>query len=252
MRCYYGLVCSLLLISCSSNDSDDIKNKTAEKLYSKARGLLRQEDHEEAASTFKEIETLFPYSSIASDGQVMAAYSYFLASNYQDAMRELEIFLRYHSSHQLVPYVLYLKAMCMYMQVSSVGRDARTAKETKEAFVELVNRFPESAYYKDSVKKIVILDDIIAAHEMLIGRFYQGKSNMLSAISRYNFVVNNYANTNHAPEAFYRIVECCQVEGLDKEAAAAYDILRVKFPNNSWKDKATKIVSKKNGIERKI
>lgn len=251
MRRYYSLFCLLLLIGCSSKSSDDIKNKTADNLYSKAKSLLKSGDYADAASTFKEIETLFPYSAKASEGQVMAAYSYFLTSNYQDAMRELEIFQRYHLSHQLVPYVMYLRAMCMYMQVASVGRDSKIVKEAKDAFIELNNRFPESIYYSDSMKKIVVLDDIIAAHEMMIGRFYQKKSNMLSAISRYNFVVNHYSNTNHTPEAYYRIIECCESEGLDKEALAAYNILNNKFPNNSWKTKAGVIMAKKNSLKKR-
>ena len=163
-----------------------------------------------------------------------------------DATRELDIFMRYHSSHQLMPYALYLRAMCIYMQVASVGRDARIAQDAKQAFIELVNRFPDSIYYEDSMRKIYVLDGILAAHEMLIGRFYQQKSNSLSAIGRYNFVISRFGHTNQAPEAYYRIVECCLQEGLRQEAEGEYSALKSKFPNDKWKEKADSLMTTKN------
>jgi outer membrane protein assembly factor BamD len=229
------LCCSLLLLSACSTSLEDLKDKSAVALHKKGIHLMKSGDYSEAAEHFKGIDTLFPYSSLACEGQVLSAYCRFMASNYTDAIRELEIFLRYHSSNALAPYVMYLRGMCIYMQVASVGRDSRIAQDAKQAFVELINRHPNSSYQKDAEKRIIILDDIIAAHEMLIGRYYQKKNNTLSAIGRYNFVGNHFANTNHAQEAYYRIIECCKAEGLDEEAESTYQILKTKFPVGSWK-----------------
>jgi outer membrane protein assembly factor BamD len=244
MRFYFYLFCFFTIVGCSS-DRDDFKNKTADKLYSKALVMLRDKDYSDAASTFREIETFFPYSSKASSGQILSSYCHFLAAKYKDAIRELDIFLRYHSSHELVPYAMYLKAMCIYMQVSNIGREADTAHEAKRAFVELVNRFPGSVYQNDSFKRIAIIDDLIAAHEMNIGRYYQKKKSTLSAICRYNFVVNFFGHTEHVVEAYYRMVECCKSEGLEAEAKSTYDVLSKRFPKSKWKAKADLIMVKK-------
>lgn len=233
-----------LLIGCAS-EKEDIKNTNADRLYTKGNMLLKHGDYSEAAEAFNQVESLFPYSSKAPVSQIFAAYSNFLAANYMDATRELDIFMRYHSSHQLMPYALYLRAMCIYMQVASVGRDARVAQDAKQAFIELVNRFPDSIYYEDSMRKIFVLDGILAAHEMLIGRFYQQKANSLSAIGRYNFVISRFGHTNQAAEAYYRIIECCLHEGLNQEAESAYNTLKTKFPNDKWKEKADSLMTTK-------
>jgi outer membrane protein assembly factor BamD len=227
-----------------SSAKKGLKNRTVESIYKKGRALLKEEEYTDAASEFKEIETLFPYSSKANEGQVLAAYCYFLASNYRSAIREIEVFLRYHPANELVPYAMYLRAMCLYMQVSSVGRDSKAALDSKQAFVELANKFPNSRYYGDSIKRIMILDDIIAAHEMMIGIYYQKNKNALAAINRYNFVINKLPHTNYAKEAYYRIIECCKAEGLLEEAQNIHEALKTLYPDSSWSKKATALMKK--------
>ncbi|MDR1983115.1 MAG: outer membrane protein assembly factor BamD [Holosporaceae bacterium] len=234
----------LLVISCTSQ-KEDFKNRTVESIYKKANSLLKTGEYTEAASEFKDIETLFPYSSRASEGQILAAYCYFCASNYLDATREIEVFLRYHPSHELVPYAMYLRAMCIYVQVASVGRDSKVAIDAKHAFIELANKFPNSKYAQDSLKRVVILDDIIAAHEVMIGRYYQKNKSFLSAISRYIFVISQLPHTNYAKEALYRIVECCNSLGLYEDAKNINKILETEHANSSWTKKA-KLLMKKN------
>ncbi|MDR0968802.1 MAG: outer membrane protein assembly factor BamD [Holosporaceae bacterium] len=231
----------LLIVGCSSS-KEDFKNRSPESIYKKAMNLMKEGDFEDAASEFKDIETLFPYSSKANEGQILAAYCYFRASNYLDAVREIEVFLRYHPAHKLVPYAMYLRAMCAYMQVASVGRDSKMAADAKRAFSELANKFPDSEYYKDCLKKIIILDDIIAAHEMAIGRDYQKKKSYLAAIGRYTFVETHLPHTEYAKEAFYRIAECCQILNLKEEAKNARDALEAQYPDSSWTKKAKLLI----------
>lgn len=248
-RCFW-VFCSLLLVGCAS-DKDSIANKTADSLYANGNYLMKAGEYVDAAAAFKEIETLFPYSSKSCEGQVLSAYCSFMASNYMDAIRELDIFLQYHPSHKLSSYAMYLRAMCIYMQVSSVGRDSRTAEDAKQAFTKLINKFPNSIYRNDSLRRIAILEDVIAAHEMMVGRFYQSRRNMLSAMGRYNLVVNRFTNTSHAQEAYFRIIECCMSQGLDSEALESYNVLSLRFPNSKWKAKASAIMEKKVGSYRK-
>jgi outer membrane protein assembly factor BamD len=240
----------LLIIACAPK-KDDLKNKSADELYAKGKELLKTGEYSEAADVFGEIESLFPYSSRASEGQILSAYSHFMAHGYMDASRGVEIFLRYHPSHNLAPYAMYLRAMCIYVQVSSVGRDARIAHDAKQAFIELVNRFPNSKYRADSVKRIIILDDIIAAHEMMIGRYYQKNNSILSAIGRYNLVIGRFRHTNHAAEACYRMVECCESEGLEAELMAAYELICNAFSSSKWRKKADLIIARKKNSHKK-
>jgi outer membrane protein assembly factor BamD len=117
--------------------------------------------------------------------------------------------------------------------------------------MELVNRFPNSKYRADSVKRIIILDDIIAAHEMMIGRYYQKNNSILSAIGRYNLVIGRFRHTNHAVEACYRMIECCEAEGLEAESASAYELICNAFPHSKWRKKADFIMARKKNSHKK-
>jgi outer membrane protein assembly factor BamD len=139
---------------------------------------------------------------------------------------------------------MYLKAMCIYMQVVSLGRDSRTAMDAKHIFVELVNKFPNSKYYADALKRIIILDDIIAAHEMAIGRYYQKNKSHLAAIGRYTFVSSQLSHTKYAEEALYRIIECCYALELREEAENAYGALKTDSSSSSWTKKAELLIKK--------
>lgn len=244
---YFSLFLIFFLIACSTSRESvtELEQKTADSLYKKGYIFLKNKNYEDAGPIFKEIETLFPYSSKSSESQILSAYCHFMTSNYTDLIRELDIFLRYHSSHVLVPYAMYLKAICLYIQTSSIERDQRIAQDARQAFVEIINRFPNSKYYEDVMKRIVILDDIIACHEINIGKFYQKRKNTSAAIGRYNFIVNYLSHTSHASEAYYRILECCKYEGLEDEAVSALEVLNKKFPKNKWTIQANLIMTKK-------
>lgn len=241
---YISFIFILILFGCSSS-KDKFKNKSAEELYTSGHKLMKAKNYEDAADSFKNIDTQFPYSARASESQILAAYCLFMSSQYMDAIRELEIFLRYHSSHELVPYAMYLKAMCLYMRTSSVARDQKLSQDARQAFVELINRFPDSKYSKDAMKRIVILDDILACHEMEIGKFYQKRKNMIAAIGRYKFVIDILPHTLHAIEAYFRIIECCKYEKLDEEANSTLEILKKMFPNDKWTIRAVELMTKK-------
>jgi outer membrane protein assembly factor BamD len=94
------------------------------------------------------------------------------------------------------------------------------------------------------LKKIIILDDIIAAHEMSIGRYYQKNKSALAAINRYTFVATRLPGTGYANEAFYRIAECCHSLGLKAEAQNAANVLEEQYPTSAWTDKVRLLTKK--------
>jgi outer membrane protein assembly factor BamD len=245
MKSALKLLCVLAVTGCAfEKESSSSAERSVEDIYTKACSLLKENEYKDAAAEFKNIESQFPYSIKASEGQILAAYCYFLASEYPDALREIEVFLRYHPSHALVPYALYLKAMCKYVRVASAGRDSEMAMNAGRAFTELMNKFPRSEYGRDAKEKIRLLDELIAAHEMLIGRYYQKEGNASAAINRYAFTVRNFCGTNYAKEALYRTVECYLGLGLREEAQNALRTLETEFSMSHWTTKASLLMQK--------
>lgn len=234
----------LMILGGCAYKKEEFSKRSPDSIYAQGMKLIKGKNFTDAASEFKDIEMLFPYSKRAVDGQIMAAYSYYQAKSYNDALRELDIFEKYHPSHEYVPYAMYLRAMCLYMQIASIGRDSKMAFEAKIAFTKLANRFPQSKYYKDCVEKVSRLDDLLAAHEMSIARFYQKNRSALSAIGRYNFVIAKYPAGRYIAEAHFRIIECCLAIGLTDEANEAYKSMQLRFKESPWTKKAMKLIER--------
>ena len=123
------LITMMGLLSSCAHQKDDFNNRSPESIYKEGMKLLKSESFTDAASEFKDIEMLFPYSAKAVDGQIMAAYAYYKAKSYSDALRELDVFEKYHPAHEYIPYAMYLCAMCLFMQIGAIGRDSKMAMD---------------------------------------------------------------------------------------------------------------------------
>ena len=68
---------------------------------------------------------------------------------------------------------------------------------------QVIKRFPNSDYAKDSYQKIILVKSNIAAKHMTIGRFYQKEKKYTASLNRYKIVINSFDETKFAPEALY-------------------------------------------------
>ena len=104
--------------------------------------------------------------------------------------------------------------------------------------------FPDSEYAADARKKVNLTEDYKAGQEMIIGRYYLNNGNYLSALNRFNVVLENYQTTVQIEEALYRQVEIYGILGLNKYAAGYYKILQNNYPDGVWTAKAAKVMEK--------
>ncbi|MBT3551066.1 MAG: outer membrane protein assembly factor BamD [Rhodospirillaceae bacterium] len=226
---------ALLLSACASSGEDDAYSEGAvERLYNGALNLLQNEDFEEAAAAFDEVERQHPYSVWATKAQLMAAYSHYQNNAYDDAVVAIDRFVQLHPSNRDVPYAYYLKSLSYYEQISDVGRDQQMTQLALKSMQDLVTRFPDSKYARDAELKIDLTRDHLAGKEMEIGRYYENQRRYLAAINRFKIVLESYQTTTHVPEALHRLTETYQAVGLIGEARKTAAILGHNFPGNEW------------------
>ena len=156
------------------------------------------------------------------------------ASRLREAIIALDRFIQLHPGHRDLPYAYYLKALCYYEQISDVGRDQRTTQQALDALAEVVKRFPDSPYARDSRLKVELCIDHLAGKEMAVGRYYQTNQQYVGAINRYRVVIERYQTTTHVPEALHRLVESYLSLGVKSEAQEAAAVLGYNFPGSEW------------------
>jgi outer membrane protein assembly factor BamD len=135
-------------------------------------------------------------------------------------------------------------AMSYYDRVLDPKRDQTTARKALAAYETLLQRYPQSRYAADARNRMRILRDLLAAQEMVIGRYYLRHNNFLAAINRFRVVVIDYQTTEQVEEALMRLTEAYMALGIVNEAQTAAAVLGHNFPDSKWYSHAYSLLGK--------
>jgi outer membrane protein assembly factor BamD len=218
--------------------------RDVESLYAEAQRRLDRGNTQLAAALFDETERQHPYSPWARRAQLMSAFSYYTARDYNKAIQNAQRFLSIHPGNKDAPYAYYLIALCYYEQISDVNRDQKITEQARTALQEVNRRFPQSEYAADARLKLDLVEDHLAGKEMEIGRHYQRSGQWLAATFRFRNVVEKFDTTSHTPEALYRLTESNLAIGIPNEAVKYAAVLGANYPGSEWYEKAFKLVDK--------
>jgi outer membrane protein assembly factor BamD len=231
-------LCALgMLAGCNGTTTKVVPEQPLSGIYDEAYAEFNKKHYEIAAEKFALAETQYPASPWAADALIMSAYSYYMHEDFAGAIMAADRFMRFHPGHADVPYVLYLRGMCYYRQVSDVRREPGMSVYAMQQFQQLVERFPNSEYAKNAKNKIIILKNYIAGKIMYAARNDMAAQNWPSAITRFQSVVTDAQETVMTAEALYRLTECYTAIGLPNQAAGYAEMLRKNFPENVWTKK---------------
>ena len=247
----------VLLNSCSKELTKEnlIKEKSLElqviEAYNEGMEALNDQDVIFAAKKFNEAEILFPQGEWAPKSALMAAYSYYTQDYYGDAIAELERFITVYPLHENLQYAYYLLAICYYEQIVDEKKDLQSISKAKENFQIILNNYPNSEYALDADFKLDLIDDILAAKEMYIGRYYFDKKKWIPAINRFREIVDNYDTTIYAEEALHRLVEVHYTLGLVDEAEKYAQLLGYNYQSSKWYENSYSLFDKNYKIKKK-
>lgn len=205
-----------------------------EELYNAGVDALNAKKYKLAKSNFDNVEQYYPYSSWATNAQLMHGYVEYRQNDYTNAIPTLDHFIQLHPTNRDVAYAYYLRALSYYEQIADIQRDQKGTQQAMVALQEVVNRFPGSAYAQDARLKIDLCRDHLAGKEMEIGRYYEKQHLYAAAIGRFQRVVDDYQTTNHVPEALERLTELYLKLGLTEEAKKTAAVLGHNYPGSPW------------------
>ena len=203
-------------------------------LYSNGLDALQRNNYGTAVKHFDAIQQNYPYSSWATNAQLMEGYTEYRRDSYTEAVSQLDRFIALHPANKDVGYAYYLRSLCYYEQIADISRDQKGTQEAMAALQEVVNRFPDSAYARDARLKIDLCRDHLAGKEMDIGRYYEKQHLYAAAIGRFQRVIDDFQTTNHTPEALSRLTEIYLKLGMVGEAKKTASVLAYNYPGSNW------------------
>ena len=252
---YLCLILLCICISCSNNNenlnSDKETNRiiNPEDLYKLAKINFDQENFVVARNQFLEIKKLFPLSNEAIQSEIMIAFIGYVQMDYENAILNFKKITNKYPSHKDLDYIYYMIAICNYEQLQNESLDGYYNELALNSFAQVIKRFPESKYAKDSRQKIILVRSNIAAKHMEIGRFYLSNKKYIAALNRFKIVVDEYSITKFTPEALHRMVEAYYEMGMYEESYNTAALLGYNYPESKWYKYSYNLVEQIDGEE---
>jgi outer membrane protein assembly factor BamD len=240
---------AVLLTACaSSTDQTKLLNPDPpDKMYALADLALQKGNWNEAARRFEDLDRDHPYAPEARRAIVMASFAYYKASKFPEAIASAQRYTTMHPGTKEAALAHHIIASAHFDDIKEPRRDQTATRKALNELKTLRTRYPDSPYSRQAENRIRIAEDVLAASEMEVGRFYQKNNQLTGAINRFKVVVTEYQTTQHVEEALYRLVETNMALGIQPEAQAAAAVLGHNFPNSSWYERSYGLL-KNNGI----
>jgi outer membrane protein assembly factor BamD len=252
MKFLYKLILILIFVNLQSCSKDEkvikIKELNQEQemitSYNEAMVNLDEGDAFYAAKKFLEAELLFPQSDWAAKSALMASYSYYLQDYFDEAIMNLDRYLKTYPKDKNIGYGKFLLAMCHYETIVDEKKDLQPILVAKSKFESVILDYPNTDFALDAKFKVDLINDILASKEMYLGRHYIKKEKWISAINRFKNVLNTYDTTVYTEEAIHRLVEIYYRIGLLDESRKYANLLGYNYLSSEWYKKSYKVFNK--------
>ena len=238
------------LLSCGGPKLDEqaIKppttNEEAIKIYQEGLDGMLEGNFLYASRKFSEAEGMLPQIDWASKSALMSSYCLYNINFYQEAVLNLERFIRIYPASPYISYAHYLIAISYYEQILDEDKDIQPLLISKKKIEVYLERFPDTDYAIDLKFKLDLVINQLAAKELLIARYYIKNEKWIPAINRLKIIVEKYDKTIFIEEALHRLVEIYYKIGLENEAKSAAALLGYNYNSSEWYERSYKILNK--------
>lgn len=183
-------------------------NKSAETLVSEGTSSFSEGDYKTAVKAYSDLRDWYPFSKYAILAELKIADAHYALKEYDEALFAYAEFEKMHPKNEAIPYVIYQSGLCWFDQIRSVDRDATPARKSMELFNRLIDQYPDSNYVPMAKEKIVTCIENLAGHELYVAHFYLKTKKYPAALKRYEYLAENFPETEQGKEALAFIPKC--------------------------------------------
>ena len=219
-------------------------------MYKEAIDAFDKNDFFFASKKFSEAELNFKEVDFAAKAAIMSAYSLYSLNFYEEALENLERYLKIYPSDKNVIYAHFLIAVIYFEQVSDEKNDIAPTIIANEKINFFLEKYPDTDYAIDLKFKKDLIENQLAAKEMYLARYYVSVKKWIPAINRLKIILKDYNKTIFIEEALYRLVEINYHIGLEKEAKKYASILGYNYNSSEWFEQSYKILNKDYKIRK--
>lgn len=238
------LATAALLAGCSSTPDDKTGAWSPNKLYAEAKDELSSGAYDKAIPLFEKLEGRAAGTPLAQQAQLEKAYAHFKAGDQAQAEATLDRFIKLHPASPALDYALYLKgivnfndnlgAFAFLSRQDLSERDQKAAKQSFEAFKELVARFPDSRYAPDAKARMTYIVNSLAQYEVHVARYYYSRGAYVAAINRAQSALTDYQNVPALEEALFIMVRSYDALGMSQLRDDTKRVMDSSYPRSTY------------------
>ena len=221
-------------------------------IYKEGLAAFNRNDFFFASKKFSEAELNFKDVDLAAKSAIMAAYSLYGINFYDEALENLQRYLKIFPSDKNVIYAHYLISIIYFEQISDEKKDIEPLLKANKKINFFLEKYPGTEYAIDLKFKKDLIVNQLAAKEMFVAKYYISVKKWIPAINRLKQIVEKYDKTIFIEEALHRLVEVHYHIGLENEAKKYASILGYNYNSSEWFKQSYKVFNKDYKIENEI
>jgi len=241
------------LLSCSKNKEvlyEPTSKVDPYTIYNEAMESFNKNDFYFANKKFTQAELNFKNVNSAAKAAIMSSFCLYSINFYDEAVENLNRFLKLYPADKNVIYAHYLTAIIYFEQISDEKKDLKPLLNAEEKINFFIKNYPETDYSLDLKFKKDLIQNQLAAKEAYIARYYISVQKWVPAINRLKLILEKYDETVFVEEALFRLVEIHYYLGLDDEAKSYAKILGYNYNSSEWFAKSYKILNKDYNLKK--
>ena len=253
LRLIITIIFVITLSSCSKKEKltyNPNSNTDPYLLYKEGLESFNENDYFYASKKFSEAELSFKVVELAARSSIMASYALYGINFYDEAVENLNSYLKKYPADKNVMYAHYLLSVIYFEQISDEKKDIQPLLIADKKIDFFLEKFPNSDYAIDLKFKKDLIQNQLAAKELFVARFYVETQKWVPAINRLKIIINKYDQTVFVEEALHRLVEIHYYLGLEDEAKKYASILGYNYNSSEWFEQSYKILNKNYDVKK--
>ena len=221
-------------------EEDTTVGLSAEQLYTEGKQFLNLEDFVNAIKYFEVLEARFPFGKYSTQAMLDLSYAYYASNKRDDAILEINRFIRLYPNHPEVSYAYYLRALSNFDRDANIltrffghdpaRYDVTALKKSFNDFSIVVNRYPNSKYSEDSINRLRYIKNLIAKNELYIAEYYNKRSAHVAAVERVKYMLENYGGTPSTEQGLLILIDSYNNLRMKSLALDSARVLRKNYP----------------------
>ena len=210
----------VLGVGCAGNDLP--ADATPDDVLVAAERELADEDWFDAAEMLDYFVRAFPGNARLPLARLRLGDARFGLEEYVVARSQYQAVVTDYPASVHVEEARYKIALCSFESIYPHDRDQSETESSIQLFEDFLRDYPDSRFSPDARDNLRICREHIAHREFDAGRFYEGRKRLRSAKIQYEFVLDQYPETEWAPKACFRLGEIYRFREKWEEARRWY------------------------------